>query len=210
MPTSNGILAIFNDVAPGREDEFETWFQHEHLAERLAVPGFLIGRRYEALSGDRRFFNYYVTDAVDVLASPAYLARVNDPTPLTRRIMSAVFKNMIRTVCARSYVRGHMRGAAAVALRFDMAPDQAALRGAVDHLIADKAVVCGEIWTAADPAHLPQSAEERLRGGDRRIAACLLIETLRAEDAERIATELQAQFPQATVGTYRLLCELRA
>jgi hypothetical protein len=33
-----GILAIFNNVAPGREAEFEEWFQHEHLQERLAVP----------------------------------------------------------------------------------------------------------------------------------------------------------------------------
>jgi hypothetical protein len=28
---------------PGREAEFEKWFQHEHLQERLAVPGFLLG-----------------------------------------------------------------------------------------------------------------------------------------------------------------------
>jgi antibiotic biosynthesis monooxygenase (ABM) superfamily enzyme len=45
--TRPGILAIFNNVAPGREAEFEEWFQHEHLVERLAVPGFLLGRRYE-------------------------------------------------------------------------------------------------------------------------------------------------------------------
>jgi hypothetical protein len=38
-----GILAIFNNVAPGREAEFEAWFQHEHLAERIAVPGLLLG-----------------------------------------------------------------------------------------------------------------------------------------------------------------------
>src|SRR5260370_42169655 len=42
--TLPGILAIFNNVACGREAEFEEWFQHEHLAERIAVPGFLIGR----------------------------------------------------------------------------------------------------------------------------------------------------------------------
>jgi hypothetical protein len=48
-----GILAIFNNAAPGREAEFDEWFQHEHLAERLAVPGFLLGRRYEAVSGSR-------------------------------------------------------------------------------------------------------------------------------------------------------------
>ena len=40
--TLPGILAIFNNAAPGREAEFEEWFQHEHLAERVAVPGFLL------------------------------------------------------------------------------------------------------------------------------------------------------------------------
>ena len=61
---SPGILAIFNNVAPGREAEFEEWFQHEHLAERIAVPGFLIGRRHEAISGQPRYFNFYVTQSV--------------------------------------------------------------------------------------------------------------------------------------------------
>ena len=58
--TLPGILAIFNNVASGREAEFEEWFQHEHLAERIAVPGFLIGRRHEAVSGQPRYFNFYV------------------------------------------------------------------------------------------------------------------------------------------------------
>jgi len=64
---SPGILAIFNNVASGREAEFEAWFQHEHLAERIAVPGFLIGRRHEAISGQPRYFNFYVTQSVGVL-----------------------------------------------------------------------------------------------------------------------------------------------
>ena len=68
-----GILAIFNNVAPGREAEFEEWFQHEHLAERIAVPGFLVGRRHEAVSGWPRYFNFYVTQSVEVLKSAAYL-----------------------------------------------------------------------------------------------------------------------------------------
>ena len=44
-----GILAIFNDCRPGREAEFEAWFQGEHLIERLAVPGFLFGRRFSSM-----------------------------------------------------------------------------------------------------------------------------------------------------------------
>jgi hypothetical protein len=55
---------------------------------------------------------------------------------------------------------------------------------------------------------LPLSEEERLRGGDRRIEACLMVETLRVQEAERIAEALSVQFPAATIGVYRLLCEI--
>ena len=37
--TLPGILAIFNNVAPGREAEFDEWFQLEHLAERIRRTG---------------------------------------------------------------------------------------------------------------------------------------------------------------------------
>ena len=78
--TLPGILAIFNNVAPGREAEFEEWFQHEHLAERIAVPGFLLGRRYEALSGQPRYLNFYLTQSAAVLKSTAYLERLDNPS----------------------------------------------------------------------------------------------------------------------------------
>src|SRR4249920_1062612 len=77
--TLPGILAIFNNVAPGREAEFEEWFQHEHLAERIAIPGFLLGRRHEAISGQPRYFNFYVTQSVQVLKSATYLGRLDQP-----------------------------------------------------------------------------------------------------------------------------------
>ncbi len=204
-----GILAIFNNVAPGREAEFEEWFQHEHLAERIAVPGFVIGRRHEAVSGEPRYFNFYVTQSAQVLKSEAYLARLDRPTPMTRTVMSEIFKDMIRTVCHRSFRLGTMRGVGVVALRFGKRPNQAALKAAIETLMRDKAVACGEIWQAADPREFPVSMEERLRGGDRKIEACLLVETLRVPDAERVAAALASEFPAAAVGVYRLLCEIR-
>jgi hypothetical protein len=204
-----GILAIFNNAAPGREAEFEEWFQHEHLAERIAVPGFLLGRRYEAVSGEPRFFNFYLTQSAGILKSPAYLARLDDPTPMTRTIMSEVFKDMIRTVCHRTFRLGAMRGAAALALRFGERPDGGLLKATIERLMQDKAVACGEVWTAASPAEFPVSEEEKLRGGDRKIEACLYVETLRQADAEKIAHGLSSRFPQATIGVYRLLCEIR-
>ena len=208
--TLPGILAIFNNVAPGRETEFEEWFQHEHLAERIAVPGFLIGRRHEAISGQPRYFNFYVTQSVEVLKSAAYLGRLDAPTPMTRMVMSEIFKDMIRTVCHRTFRLGAMRGTAVVAMRFGERPDAAALRAAIETLMRDKAVACGEIWRAADPLEFPVSMEERLRGGDRKIEACLLVETLRVPDAEKIAAALAKEFQEADVGIYRLLCEINA
>src|SRR3954462_5540535 len=143
---SPGILAIFNNVAPGREAEFEEWFQHEHLAERIAVPGFLLGRRHEAISGEPRYFNFYLTQSADVLKSAAYIERLDHPTPMTHKIMSEIFKDMIRTVCHRTLRLGAMRGAAAVALRFTEKVDHEALKNTLENLVVDKAVACGEIW----------------------------------------------------------------
>jgi hypothetical protein len=203
-----GILAIFNNVAPGREAELEQWFQHEHLQERLGVPGFVLGRRYEAVKGERRYFNFYVTRSADVLNSADYRMRLNNPTPMTRLVMSEIFKDMIRTICHQSLRLGTMHGAFAVATRFSERPDENALRPTLESLLRDPAVACGEIWSAARMGQLALSEEERLRGGDCRIEACLMVETLRVQEAERIAESLSAQFPAATIGVYRLLCEI--
>jgi hypothetical protein len=204
-----GILAIWNNCAPGREAEFEEWFQHEHLAERIAVPGFLLGRRHEAVAGEPRYFNFYVTQSADVLKSAAYLARLDDPTPMTRVVMSEIFKDMIRTVCRRTLRIGAMRGAAVVTLRFAERPSPDALKDTIEELMKDKAVTCGEVWSAVSPREFPVSEEERLRGGDRKIEACLVIETLRVAEATKLADVLSGRFPQAATGVYRLLCEIR-
>lgn len=202
-----GILAIWNDVRAGREAEFEAWLQGEHLVERLAVPGFLFGRRYEAISGDAGYFVYYVVETPDVLASPAYLERLNNPTPLTKRIMSEVFLNMNRTVCRRVFKRGPFSGAYAVTVRCNDQPDIGVLSGVADALVKDTRTATAEVWLAAD-AGAPVSEEERLRGGDKKIKAALMVDTLRQTEAERIGAELKSAFTGADVGVFRVLCQI--
>ena len=203
-----GILAIWNDCRAGREAEFEAWFQGEHLLERLAVPGFLFGRRHQAISGSAGYFNFYLVESPDVLTSKPYLERLDNPTPMTKRIMSEVFLNMNRTVCRRTMRRGGFRGAFAVTARFNAAPDESALKATLDALVADTAVASGEIWIALDPRGMPVSQEEKLRGGDRKIAACLMIDTLRQADADKTGADLAKKFPGAEVGVFRVLCQL--
>jgi len=203
-----GILAIFNNCRAGREADFEAWFQGEHLLERLAVPGFLFGRRHEAISASSRYFNFYMVESPAVLTSKPYLDRLDNPTPMTKMIMSEVFLNMNRTVCRRSLRRGGFRGAYSVAARFNAAPDENALQATLDALVADPSVAGGEIWIALDPKGMPVSGEEKLRGGDKKIAGCLLIDTLRQADGEKIGADLGRNFPGADIGVYRVLCQL--
>ena len=204
-----GILAIWNDCEPGSEDAFEEWYQHEHLLERIAVPGFLIGRRYEAVSSSPRYFCCYVTESPEVLTAPPYLERLANPTVMTRRMMSDTFHKTIRTICRRTLRLGAMRGAAAVAVRFDAAIDPGELAAFAETLVRDRAVACVEVWSAADASAVAISEEEKLRGGDGKITACLLVETLREADAETLAVTLKRRYPLGVVGIYRLLCEIR-
>jgi hypothetical protein len=203
-----GILAIWNTVAAGREADFETWFQGEHLQERLGVPGFIYGRRHQAISGSSAFFNFYLVESPAVLTSQPYLERLDNPTPMTRMIMTQVFRDMNRTLCHRAVRRGDFRGAYAVTVRwFDEAPDVAALTATIERLTADPAIAAGEIWTATDPAGQPVSMEEKLRGGDRKIKGALMIDTLREADAVTLGAALKADYAGAEVGVFRVLCQ---
>jgi hypothetical protein len=208
--TAPAVLAFFHDIVAGREAEFEEWFQHEHLPERIAIPGFVMGRRYEAVSANRSYFHFYAIRSVEDLKSDAYIARVNEPTPLTRTVMSEITKNVFRTVCRRIYQRGVMRGAAAVTVRLADRAIEAELGTMIEELVRDRAVACGEIWQGVDPVEFTVSAEERLRGGDRKLDTCLLVETLRVVEAERIALALANDFHAANIGVYRFLCQIGA
>jgi len=203
-----GILAIFNDCRAGREAEFEAWFQGEHLLERLSVPGFLFGRRHKAISGACGYFNFYLVETPEVLTSKLYLERLDNPTPMTRTIMSEVFVNMNRTVCRRTVRRGSFRGAFVVTARFNRKPDEASLSAVLEKLGADSAIANGEIWVALDPAGMPVSMEEKLRGGDKKIAGALMIDTLYQDGAEAVGAQLTKRFPDADVGVFRVLCQI--
>jgi hypothetical protein len=206
--TQQGILAIFNDCRAGREAEFETWFQGEHLLERLAVPGFLFGRRHAAISGSAGYFNFYLVESPAVLTSKPYLERLDNPTLMTKKIMSEVFLNMNRTVCHRTLRVGCFRGAYAVTVRFNDIPDIGGLTRLTEALVRDPAIAACEVWTAVDPAGQPVSMEEKLRGGDKKIKACLMVDTLRQAEAEKLGERFSKDFTNADIGVFRVLCQL--
>lgn len=183
MQIGVGILAVWNDSAPDDAEGYENWYLGEHLIERLSIPGFRWGRRYRRLAGASgalpEYMTYYETDTAEVLVSPEYLARVNDPTPETHRIMSSVFKNMNRTICRRVSGSGAIRSTYTVAV----VSQSGGLPALGDLPNAGPETLWREAWISAEPEELDVSEEESLRGRDAKITACALTDCASEQDA---------------------------
>jgi hypothetical protein len=94
-----GALAIWNDIAPEGREVFFEWHGREHVAERLAIPGFLRCRRYVALYGAPEHFTFYETTNLEVLTGPGYSGAMGHQTPWTAEAVSHL-RNLDRHLCA--------------------------------------------------------------------------------------------------------------
>lgn len=71
---ANGILIPVVDFSGMAEDEFNDWYDLEHIPERLRVPGFLACERWIGAENQKISVAVYDLDNADVLQSPAYNA----------------------------------------------------------------------------------------------------------------------------------------
>jgi hypothetical protein len=111
MPLAGkGMLLTSMDIDAADEADFNHWYDREHLQERVAIEGFIEARRYVAHTGSPKFLFLYSTKTIEVLDSPAYRAKLANPTPWSVKTM-ARFKNMIRAVARISISKGIGRGA---------------------------------------------------------------------------------------------------
>ena len=68
-----GLLMVWTDIDSEFEPEFNRWYDEEHIARLLAVPGFLSAGRYVALRGGPKYLAMYELEDHNVLRSAAYL-----------------------------------------------------------------------------------------------------------------------------------------
>lgn len=114
-----GLLMVWADVPADKEKDFNRWYNEEHLAERLAIPGFLAGARYEAVKGGPRHLAVYELESPAVLESAAYKKVSANPTEWTKRIgPQAVATTFIRNV----YTMIHPKTVTPEVARSGMAP----------------------------------------------------------------------------------------
>ena len=83
---AKGLLLAAFDFSTAHEDEFHAWYDHEHLPERLRVPGFLNAERWIDEANPKNHVATYDLEHANVLRSPAYRSVSDNPTPWTRRV----------------------------------------------------------------------------------------------------------------------------
>ena len=87
--TRKGLLLVLADPPPSLEEEFNDWYDTEHLPERATLPGFETALRFAAVSGGPAYAALYDLSSVEVLESAAYRAVSGDRfSPWTRRVTS--------------------------------------------------------------------------------------------------------------------------
>ena len=93
---AKGILIAAMEFTAVAEDEFNDWYDTEHIPERLAVPGFLNAERFIGISNPKVSVALYDLESRDVLFSEPYkkVGGANG-SPWTKRVTGKT-KGLIR------------------------------------------------------------------------------------------------------------------
>lgn len=102
----SAFLALWNDVDPARDAEYNCWHTFEHVPERVGIKGFCAGRRYIARErAHDRYFTLYELDDLRALSGADYAHVVDRPTEWSRSMRSSL-RNFQRTACTKLVTLG--------------------------------------------------------------------------------------------------------
>jgi len=86
MTQENGLITVWLHVPPEREEEFNDWYDHEHVPQIVSLPGFARGRRYEVAGAKPKYLAWYDTADEKVEPGADFQNFVANPTPWWRRL----------------------------------------------------------------------------------------------------------------------------
>jgi len=194
-------LAMWWDLSADQREEFEHWHAHEHFAERLAIPGFRRASRWTSAEGGEGFFVMYELEDHAVLASSAYAARLNAPSPWSTRMMP-LHRHMVRSQCQVLQSHGAVTARHALTIRFSPAEGRAeSLQHGLGELAASVAVRPGLVGLHLlrhETPPLAATTEQKIRGNADRVADWVLVAC--GYDAGALRTLAEAELGEAGLG----------
>jgi hypothetical protein len=200
--SARGAMLLLFDVAADALDEHDDWHTHEHMPERLAIPGFLRGSRWTRTAPGPRYCVLYAVADLAVLDSPAYRARLDDPTPWTAKMMPH-YVGMRRSLCA--VVAGDGDGLGGACLVATLTPAEGRSMELRQRLVADVLPgISGRRGFAAcrlleNSLQAGMTREQALRGQDSTLHSALWVT---GYDVEAIAALADDDLGPAHVARY--------
>jgi hypothetical protein len=179
------VMLLSFDVVEDAIPEHDDWHTHEHLPERLSIPGFLRGTRWVSTDGKTRYFVMYEVDQLATLQSEGYMERLNNPSRWTTKLMPS-YRGMTRGLCSVSGSFGMGMGQAGLLLRFK---PESGREPSLRAWLLDDILPTLPSRDGLGSAHLFEGAlaplmtnEQRIRGADAGVDWAVLV-TGYAEDA---------------------------
>ena len=82
------ILVVMMDVDPEHEEEFNRWYNEEHLTERLEIPGYVSARRFKLEEGEGvlKYLCIWELEDGSPMQSEEYKAQQQRPSELRDRV----------------------------------------------------------------------------------------------------------------------------
>lgn len=94
----NAIFLVYTDLADERHDEeFNAWYNTDHIPALLKLPGFLDAARYVATRGGPKYLAVYELESVDAAQSPEFVNRKRPPWD-QRMSPTVIGKNLTRVL----------------------------------------------------------------------------------------------------------------
>lgn len=192
-----GILMSSMEVLPQEDADFNTWNDREHMAERVAIPGFIEARRYASVDTPTRYLQIYNTRDSAVLDGPAYRAALARQTAWSMHHITR-FITPTRVVGRLAHSQGTVRGVAVLLLRLRPAGAAAMLPALAGLLELLQLPGAGAIhFVEADPAlSRPITADADYVGAQ---DCYVVLECTGVPAAQKILADLQP--PPAAYGT---------
>jgi hypothetical protein len=197
----NAAVAMWWDILPPQREEFQEWHSREHFPERIGIEGFLRGSRWSNIDGGTGFFVMYELASYEILTSPGYLQRLNNPTPWSTKMMPHHL-HMVRSQCKLRSSFGAGLGQAVLTIRLSPADGQARpLLAWLEKLLAREAerrgIVAAHLLQTRTP-EADMTQEQKIRGGDATADWIVLLSSYETETLQRAVTdELSPQRLQA-------------
>ena len=88
QPIGGTIMVVMMEVDPEHEEEFNRWYNEEHLAERLEIPGYISARRFKLEEGEGvlKYLCIWELEDASPLQSEEYKAQQLRPSELRDRV----------------------------------------------------------------------------------------------------------------------------